>query len=64
MLVVRTIIVQDDVGMVAGDFNGVSWRRKSGPDQQFDSPLEEAFKDAKAPSATRLHFVGIRRDSK
>ena len=59
LLVVRTIMVQDDVGMVAGDFNGASWRRKSGPDQQFDfdSPLKEAFKNTKLlvpPGSTPL----------
>ena len=31
--------------MVAGEFNGASWRR----DQQFDSTLDEAFKNVKLP---------------
>ena len=35
-----------DIDMVAGDFNGASWRHRSGPDQQFDSTLEETFKNA------------------
>ena len=35
--------------MVAGDFNGARWRRRSGPDQQFDRTLVEAFKNGKLP---------------
>ena len=46
-LAVRTAVVQEEVDMVARDFNGASWRRKSGPEQQFDSTLEDAFKNAK-----------------
>ena len=33
----------------ADDFNGASWRRRSVPDQQFDSRREEAFENAKLP---------------
>ena len=40
------------VRTVPGDFKGASWRRKSGPDQQFDSALEDAFKKRKTSGAT------------
>ena len=38
--------------MVACYFNGASWRRRSGPDQPFDSTPEEALKNAKLPMPT------------
>ena len=44
---VRTATVQGNAVVVAGDFNGACWRRKTGLEQQFDSSLEEAFKNAK-----------------
>ena len=47
LLAVRPAVVQEDVEMVAGDFNGASWRRKSRPDEQFDSILEETPKNAR-----------------
>ena len=34
---------QEQVDMVAGDFNGAAWRRKRGEDQQCVSTIEEAF---------------------
>ena len=40
-------VLQEDVDLVASDFSGASWRRKSGPDQQFDSTLESALKIAR-----------------
>ena len=47
-LVVRFVMLHvEDVDMVAGDFNGASWRYTSGPYQQFDGALEEAFKNAR-----------------
>ena len=42
-------MLEEDVDMVAGDIDGASWRRRSGPDQQFECTLEEAFKNAKVP---------------
>ena len=35
--------------MVADDFNGVVWRKKSGDDQQRDSTIEEAFANTNLP---------------
>ena len=29
---VRTVLLQEQVDMVAGDFNGAAWRRQSGSD--------------------------------
>ena len=37
------------VDMVAGDFNGAAWRRRSGDDQRRDSTLEEAFANKNLP---------------
>ena len=48
-LAVRTIMWQEKADIVAGDCNGASWRRKSGPQQQLDSTLEETFKNAQRP---------------
>ena len=33
LLAVRTVMKQEEVDMVAGDFQGASWRRRSGLDQ-------------------------------
>ena len=41
--------------MVAGGFNGASWRRWSGPDQHVDSTLEEAPLVPPVPTP----FVGL-----
>ena len=35
--------------MVAGDFSGAAWRKKSGDDQQRDSKIEEAFANTNLP---------------
>ena len=45
---VRSAMEQEDVDMVVGDFNGASWRSKSGPDEQFDNALE-ALRNARHP---------------
>ena len=45
-------------------FNGASCRRRSGPDQPFDSSPEEALKNGKLPVPPRTHTeVGARRGS-
>ena len=49
LLAVRAIMWQEKVDMVAGDFNGASWRRKPGLQQQLDITLEETFKNANLP---------------
>ena len=54
LLAVRTVLLHEEMDMVAGDFNGASWRRVSGPEQQFDSTLGEAFKNAQLPVPNRL----------
>ena len=54
LLAVRTATIQADVDMVAGDFNGASWRHKTGSEQQVDSTLEEAFKKKKTPGSMCL----------
>ena len=46
-LAVRTLVCERKVDIVAGDLSGTSWRRKSGPQQQLDSTLEETIKNAK-----------------
>ena len=47
VVAVWTFMVQEYVDIVAGHFNGASWRRKRGPDPRFDSTLEEAFEIAR-----------------
>ena len=49
LLAVHTIMWQEKVDTVAGDFSGASWPRRSGPQQQLDSAPEETFKNAKLP---------------
>ena len=42
-------MTQEDIDLVAGDFNGASWRRKTVPEQQYERTLEEAFRKARLP---------------
>ena len=49
LLAVRTVLRQEQVDMVAGDFNGAAWRRRSGNDQRCDSIIEEAFANTNLP---------------
>ena len=49
LLAVRTIMHQEQVDMVAGDFNGAAWRRRSGNEQRRDSTDEEAFANTNLP---------------
>ena len=37
VIAVRTAIIREDIYLVAGDFNGASWRRKTGVEQQYHS---------------------------
>ena len=46
---VRTVILQEHVDMVAGDFNGAAWRRPSGSDRRLTSIIEEAFANTDLP---------------
>ena len=43
LLTVRTVMLQEHVDMVPGDFNGAAWRRQSGSDARPISIIEEAF---------------------
>ena len=43
LLAVRTVMLQEQVDMVAGDFNGAAWRPQSGSDPRPVSIVEEAF---------------------
>ena len=49
LLAVRTVMYQEQVDMVAGDFNGAAWRRRSGNEQLHDSTIEEAFANTNLP---------------
>ena len=49
LLTVRTVMHQEQVDMVAGDFNGAAWRRRSGNEQRHDSTIEEAFANTNLP---------------
>ena len=42
-------MIAEDIDLAAGDFESASWRRKMGPQQQYDSTLEEASKNARLP---------------
>ena len=46
---VHTVICQEQIDMVAGDFNGAAWRKKNGDDQQRDSSIEEAVANTNVP---------------
>ena len=45
---VRTARIREDIDLVSCDFNGASWRRTMGADQQYYTS-EEAFKNARLP---------------
>ena len=49
LLAVRTVILQEHVDMVAGDFNGAAWRRQSGSDPRPISIIVEAFANTDLP---------------
>ena len=49
LLAIRTVMLPEDVDMVAGDVNGAHWQTRSGPHQPFDCTLEEAFNNAELP---------------
>ena len=49
LFAVRTVMHQEQVDMVAGDFNGAAWRRKCGKDQRRNSTIEEAFANTNLP---------------
>ena len=43
------LCVRYKIDMVAGDFNGAAWRKKSGEDHQRDGTIEEAFANTNLP---------------
>ena len=45
----RTVMLQEHVDMIAGDFNGAAWRRPCGSDRQPTSIIEEAFANTNLP---------------
>ena len=49
LLTVLTVMLQEHVDMVAGDFNGAAWRRQSGSDPRPISIIEEAFANTDLP---------------
>ena len=57
LLAVRTAVIQEDVDIVAGDFNGASWRRQTGPECEIvreESGL--AAKDQTRHQETWIHL--------
>ena len=54
-------MIEEDVDLVAGDFNGAGWRRKVGAQQQNDSALEESLRNARLPLPFRptLLWTGV-----
>ena len=49
LFAVRVVLCQEQVDMVAGDFNGAAWRKKNGHDQQRDRTIEEVFANTNIP---------------
>ena len=49
LLAVRTVMLQEQVDMVAGDFDDAAWRRQSGNEQRRDSTIEEAIAKTNLP---------------
>ena len=45
LLAVRTVMLEEHVDFVAGDFNGAAWRRPCGSDRRITSIIEEASAD-------------------
>ena len=46
---VHSVMIEEDIDLVAGDLKGASWRRKVGAEQPYDSTLGEALKNARLP---------------
>ena len=63
LLAVRNVMYQQQVGLVAGDFNGASWRRQSGSDSRFISSIEEAFVNTNLPlpPGPTPHHCGVQK---
>ena len=49
MLTVCTVMLQEHVDMVAGDFNGAAWRRPSSSDRRLISVIEETLANTSLP---------------
>ena len=45
----RTVMLEEHVDLVAGDFNGAAWRRPCGSDRRITRIIEEAFADTNLP---------------
>ena len=44
LLTVRTVMLEQHVDLVAGDFNGAAWRRPCGTDRLLTSIIQEAVR--------------------
>ena len=49
LIAFRTVLLQEQVDMVAGDFNGAARRRQSGKEHRPSSTVEEAFANTCLP---------------
>ena len=49
LLTVRTVMLEEHVDLVAGDFTGAARRRPCGSDRRLTSIIEEAFADTNLP---------------
>ena len=49
LVAARTVMLQEQVDMVAGDFNGAARRREWSEHQMHDSSIEEAFSNSNLP---------------
>ena len=61
LLAVRTVVLQEKIDMVAGNFNGAARRRQSGNEQRHNSTTEEALCQHELTDSARPHTsVGTR----
>ena len=49
LLAIRTVMMEEHVDMVAGDFNGAAWRRPCRSERRLTSIIEEAFAYSNLP---------------
>ena len=58
LLAVRTVMRQEQVDMVGGDFNGAAWRRKSGNEQRRNSTMRSSSHLVPKPSGMYIRMQG------
>ena len=49
LLTIHAVMLEEHLELVAGDFNGVAWRRSNGNSRQTTSIIEETLADTDLP---------------